>query len=93
MHSIHQAHSRCSKKVRLVGICSRVRLVGESIGEQPGCRHQGAELHVEKGDTWEKGRKVPLGSLSPVVPNSWVLSDVAAAKNSALWPSQIGGVA
>ena len=26
-----QAHSRCSKKVCLVGICSRVRLVGESF--------------------------------------------------------------
>ena len=29
MHRILQANSRCSKKVCLVGICSRVRLVGE----------------------------------------------------------------
>ena len=32
MHRVHQAHSRGSEKVRVVGICSRVRLVGESIG-------------------------------------------------------------
>lgn len=33
MHRVHQACGRCSEKVCLVGIFSRVRLVGKITGE------------------------------------------------------------
>ena len=72
----------------MVGICSRVRLVGESL--------EGATSVKTSRSRAACGRKVTPGiereksawALSPVIPNSPVLRDVAAAKNTAFWPAK-----
>lgn len=79
MHKGHREHiAGAQKKVGLVWICSRVRLVGEIIWRS----HQSAD--VRSRPAWgRKGTSIPR-ALSLAVPNSWVLSDVATAKNPAL---------
>lgn len=82
MHRGHQAHSKCSEKVGLVWVYSRVRLVGEIIWRS----NQSAEGRSRPA--WGRnGTSVPW-ALSLAVPNSWVLSGVASAKNPALPPAR-----